>query len=43
MTPEVEQASAKIRQVLPEHTVEVQPESQGGGIHHLTASLKTIA
>lgn len=29
MTPEVERAIAEIRQVFPEHTVEVQPESQG--------------
>lgn len=38
MTPEVEQAIAEIRQAFPEHTVEVQPESQGGAyiiVHNL--------
>jgi len=38
MTPEVEQAISEIRQVFPGHTVEVQPEPQGGAyiiVHNL--------
>lgn len=38
MTPEVEQAIAEIRQTFPEHSVEVEPEPQGGAyiiVHNL--------